>query len=106
MKNARAKRAKILFFIVKYANLWGFCCRRRRGWLSSLMLAKHASIGRAELNAENKSYSGMLNSSSKWQIGVLAMMTEPARKTSLEYKHLRNCDYFAIISSCLHFNEC
>ena len=30
MKNARAKRAKILFFIVKYANLWGlFSCRRR-----------------------------------------------------------------------------
>ena len=24
MKKARAKRAKILFFIVKYANLWGF----------------------------------------------------------------------------------
>ena len=24
MKNARAKRAKILFFFVKYANLWGF----------------------------------------------------------------------------------
>ena len=36
MKNARAKRAKILFFIVKYANLWAFCCRRRRGCLSSL----------------------------------------------------------------------
>ena len=36
MKNARAKRAKILFFLVKYANLWGFCCRRRRGCLSSL----------------------------------------------------------------------
>ena len=36
IKNARAKRAKILFFIVKYANLWGFCCRRRRGCLSSL----------------------------------------------------------------------
>ena len=36
MRNARAKRAKILFFIVKYANLWGFCCRRRRGCLSSL----------------------------------------------------------------------
>ena len=34
---ARAKRAKILFFIVKYANLWGFCCRRRRGCLSSLV---------------------------------------------------------------------
>ena len=38
MKNARAKRAKILFFIVKYANLWGFCCRRLRGCLSSLMV--------------------------------------------------------------------
>ena len=37
MKNARAKRAKIMFFIVKYANLWGFCCRRRRGCLSSLL---------------------------------------------------------------------
>jgi len=37
LENARAKRAKILFFIVKYANLWGFCCRRRRGCLSSLL---------------------------------------------------------------------
>ena len=37
LKNARAKRAKILFFIVKYANLWVFCCRRRRGCLSSLL---------------------------------------------------------------------
>ena len=36
MKNARAKREKILVFITKYANLWGFCCRRRRGCLSSL----------------------------------------------------------------------
>ena len=37
MKNARAKRAKLLFFTVKYANLWGFCCRRRPGCLSSLL---------------------------------------------------------------------
>ena len=37
MKNARAKRAKILVFTTKYANLWGFCCRRRRGCLSSLI---------------------------------------------------------------------
>ena len=36
MKYARAQRAKILFSIVKYANLWGFCCRRRR--LSSLKI--------------------------------------------------------------------
>ena len=34
MKNARAKLAKILFFIVKYANLRGFCCRRCRGCLA------------------------------------------------------------------------
>ena len=40
MKNARAKRAKILFSIVKYANLWGFFCRRRRGCLSSLVLKR------------------------------------------------------------------
>ena len=37
MKNARAKRAKILFFIVKYANLWCFCYRRRLGCLSSVI---------------------------------------------------------------------
>ena len=40
MKNARAKRAKLLFFIVNYTNLWGFCCRRRRGCLSSLFSRK------------------------------------------------------------------
>ena len=37
MKNACAKCAKILFFIAKYANLWGFCCCRCRGCLSALM---------------------------------------------------------------------
>ena len=46
MKNARAKRAKLLFFIVKYANLWGFCCRRRRGCLSSLMTFGNVSYWR------------------------------------------------------------
>ena len=44
MKNERAKRAKILFFIVKYANLWGLCCRRRRGCLSSLMSEIRSNI--------------------------------------------------------------
>ena len=43
MKYARAKRAKILFSIVKYANLCGFCCRRRRGCLSSLLLRRMLS---------------------------------------------------------------
>ena len=37
MKTARAKRAKLLFFIVKYANLWCSCYSRRRGCVSSLM---------------------------------------------------------------------
>ena len=41
MKRACAKCAKILFFIVKYANLRGFCCRHRRGCLSSLMSGCH-----------------------------------------------------------------
>ena len=44
MKYARAKRAKILFSIVKYANLWGFCCRRRRGCLSSLISSNENRI--------------------------------------------------------------
>ena len=33
MKNARTKGAKLLFFIVKYANLCHSCRRRRRGLL-------------------------------------------------------------------------
>jgi len=37
LKNACAKPAQILFLIVKYANLWGFCCRCHRGCLSSLL---------------------------------------------------------------------
>ena len=41
MKYAHAKLAKILFFIVKYANLWGFRCRRRRSYLSSLITQFH-----------------------------------------------------------------
>ena len=49
MKYARAKRAKILFFIVKYANLWGFGCRRRRGCLSSLSISTQHLINLALL---------------------------------------------------------
>ena len=44
MKNARAKHAKILFFVVKYANLWGFCCRRCHGCLTSLLCFGHLTI--------------------------------------------------------------
>ena len=58
MKNARAKRAKILFFIVKYANLSGFCFRRRRGSLSSLM-TKHSMTGIQLLNNLGLKYGSM-----------------------------------------------
>ena len=44
MKYARAKHAKILFSIVKYANLWGFCCRRRRGCLSSRLQKREVTF--------------------------------------------------------------
>ena len=37
MKNARAKRANLLLFTIKYANLLRSCCRRRRGCVSSLI---------------------------------------------------------------------
>ena len=37
-------RAKILFFTVKYANLWGFCCRRRRGCLSSRLQKREVTF--------------------------------------------------------------
>ena len=36
IKNARAKRAKQLFFIVKYANFCRSCCNRRRGCVKAL----------------------------------------------------------------------
>ena len=36
MKNARAKRANLMFFTVKYASLWRSCCRCRRGCVNSL----------------------------------------------------------------------
>ena len=44
MKYARAKHAKILFSIVKYANLWSFCCRRRRGCLSSRLQKREVTF--------------------------------------------------------------
>ena len=53
MKNARAKRTKTLFFIVKYANLWGFCCRRRRGCLSSL-LTPYSLLSRTRGRSNNQ----------------------------------------------------
>ena len=44
MKYARAKRANILFSIVKYADLWDFCCCRRRGCLSSRLQEREVTF--------------------------------------------------------------
>ena len=44
-KSARAKRAKLLFFIVKHANLWRSCCRRRRSYLSPLLFCRGPQSG-------------------------------------------------------------
>ena len=55
---ARAKHAKIMFFIVKYANLWGFCCRRRCGCLSSLITRRKRIVALATVRTFNtKSFS-------------------------------------------------
>ena len=75
MKNARAKCAKIHFFthifntyffthifhtyltifIVKYANLWGFCHRSRRACLRSLITSQLGSeMGKRHLNKSKK----------------------------------------------------
>ena len=44
MSKVKNARAKILFFIVKYANLWGFCCRRRRGCFKLSSLAPREEL--------------------------------------------------------------
>ena len=44
MKYVCAKCAKIMFFIVKYVNLWGFSCRCRRACLRSLLLTDKISF--------------------------------------------------------------
>ena len=45
----------MLFFIVKYANVWGFFCRRRRGYLSSLLgsLSSNDSNSNGNLKINN-----------------------------------------------------
>lgn len=44
MKIARALCAKLLFFIIKYANLWLFCHSRRRACLCSLLSWSKATV--------------------------------------------------------------
>ena len=43
MKNARAKRAKLMYFSVKYANLWSSCWSCHHGCLSSLFVIRYGT---------------------------------------------------------------
>ena len=70
MKNARAKRAKILFFIVKYGTCGGFCCRRRRGCLSSL-------ISFTQLKKQNSQ--AQFDKSSRSENFINRLITKPAK---------------------------
>ena len=51
-KNARAKRAEQLFFVVKYANLWRSRYRRGRGCLNSLMIFLRRSFDLHKLESQ------------------------------------------------------
>ena len=47
IKTEPAKHAKLLSFIVKYANLWCSCCRGCHGYLSSLLsMMKHREMSK------------------------------------------------------------
>ena len=54
-KNAHAKNATLLYFIVKYVNLGHYCCSCCRGCLSSVMIcgvAARACLNCHELERE------------------------------------------------------
>ena len=65
MKNARAKRAKILFSNVKYANLFGFCCRRRRRGCLSSLIASLQRVWLGKTGTQKKKKSNLFVSSSQ-----------------------------------------
>ena len=70
IKNARAKRAKLLFFNNKYAKLWLSCCCRRRGCVNSLLTIYEAMTATAtntsfeNKHLENGDYFAIISSSS------------------------------------------
>ena len=63
MKNARAKRAKILFFIFKYANSCGNCCRRREliGHVKNRIQYKSAMGGLQPISRDSDNNAAMYN---------------------------------------------
>ena len=58
------KACKNNVFPVKYANLWGFCCRRRRGCLSSL-LGSFSTRTTATRNSRNNDLIGWIRKNSR-----------------------------------------
>ena len=88
MKNARAKCAKILFSIVKYANLWGFCCRRRGGCLSSLL----ACINDRKKYEQKRAGLGACFSKVPNFLGVYSCATIPLISLQrLSHQNLQSC---------------
>ena len=93
VKNARAKRAKILFFIVKYANLWGFCCRRRRGCLRTF--APKSSYGEIFFISPLELVHKVLSPKMKKKMGVTDFVSE-----KMAVEKCLNFDKSVIITRC------
>ena len=72
MKYARAKRAKLLLFIVTYANLWRSRCRRRRGCLINLSIDANSRCRQKDRNSSNLEISRrcLVNYVFKWVLHV------------------------------------
>ena len=75
------KACKNTVFIAKYANLWGFCCRRRRGCLSSLIF---------------KVPTTMRSLSSKFFILCLCMKTIRTKLAKVHFTYFVKRDLFRI----------
>ena len=94
MKNAGAKRAKILFFIVKYANMWGFCCIRRRDYFNYLFPTGNLRFddGKVNDNATNHWFDWLnKEKQSCCTCGTLvgAMLWRSLPNDDVKFSHLR-----------------
>ena len=100
MKNASAKRAKIMFFIVKYANLWGFCSPRRRGCLSSQFKEDdglgRSTYGRTSLQLTSND---CLSITPRWFIS--ASLNDSCAKTLTRNVRLKSSNWKTVRSNCI-----
>ena len=102
-----------VFFRFRIFSLFSLVFRTSNFWslrnlikqlFHSRLLDMRLVIAKSTLRASLAAIYHLISNARSWNNqGVLAMMTEAARKTSLKKKHLRNCDYFAIIPSCSHY---